>query len=199
MPLAYLSRMTDAPSIRDIIDFWFLPLEHADHGKPREIWWRSTPEFDADIVGRFGAAIDRAVAGGLDAWKASPEGALALILLCDQFPRNCFRRTAGAFCGDAKALEVARLALARFYPVAFVPNLRLFLYMPFGHSEALADQHLACALLDTIGGEENLESAAEHRDVVARFGRFPHRNEVLGRVSTPEELDYLRDAKRYGQ
>jgi len=195
--------MTDAPSIspgiRDILDFWFLPLDHPDHARPREIWWRSTPEFDAETVSRFGGAIEQAVAGGLDAWKASPEGALALILLCDQFPRNCFRRTARAFRGDAKALEVARLALARFYPAAFAPNLRLFFYMPFGHSEVLADQLLACALFDTIGGEENLTSAAEHRDVVARFGRFPHRNEVLGRATTAEELDYLRDAKRYGQ
>lgn len=195
--------MKDAPSIspgiRDILDFWFLPVGHPDHAKPRDIWWRSTPDFDTETASRFGAAIEQAVAGGLDAWKASPEGALALILLCDQFPRNCFRKTARAFCGDAKALETARLALARFYPVAFGSNHRLFFYMPFGHSEALADQLLACALFDTIGGEENLKSAADHRDVVARFGRFPHRNEVLGRMSTPEELDYLRDAKRYGQ
>ncbi len=191
--------MIDTPSIRDIIDFWFLPLSDPDHGRPRDIWWRSTPEFDTEIVSRFGAATERAVAGGLDAWKASPEGALALILLCDQFPRNCFRRSARAFCGDAKAIETARLALARFYPVAFAPDMRLFLYMPFGHSESLADQELACALLGTIGGEENLQSAAEHRDVIARFGRFPHRNEVLGRVSTAEEIDYLKDAKRYGQ
>ena len=188
-----------APSIREILDFWFLPLDHPDHAKPREIWWRSTPEFDAETLSRFGAAIDRAVAGGLDSWKASPEGALALILLCDQFTRNCFRKTARAFSGDAKALEVARLSLARFYPAAFTVDLRLFLYMPFGHSEVLSDQLLACALFDTIGGEDNLKSAAEHRDVVARFGRFPHRNEVLGRVSTAEELDYLTDAKRYGQ
>jgi uncharacterized protein (DUF924 family) len=195
--------MTDAPSIspgiRDILDFWFLPLGHPDHAKPREIWWRSTPEFDAETVSRFGARIEQAVADGLDAWKDSPEGALALILLCDQFPRNCFRKTARAFSGDAKALEVARLALARFYPAAFTSNFRLFFYMPFGHSEALADQLMACALFDTIGGEENLESAAEHRDVIARFGRFPHRNEVLGRASTAEELEYLKDAKRYGQ
>ena len=191
--------MTDTPSIRDILDFWFLPLSDPDHGKPREIWWQSTPAFDAETVGRFGAAIERAVAGGLDPWKTSPEGALALILLCDQFPRNCFRRTARAFNGDTKALEIARFSLACFYPVAFGLNQRLFFSMPFGHSEALADQHLACALFDTIGGEDNLRSAAEHRDVIARFGRFPHRNEVLGRVSTAEELDYLRDAKRYGQ
>ena len=186
-------------TIRDILDFWFLPPGHPEHGKPRDIWWRSTPDFDAETVARFGGRIEQAVTGDLDSWRASPEGALALILLCDQFPRNCFRRTARAFCGDAKARETARIALARFYPVAFGANHRLFFYMPFGHSEVLADQLLACALFDTIGGEENLKSAAEHRDVVARFGRFPHRNEVLGRASTAEELAYLADAKRYGQ
>ena len=191
--------MTDTPSIRDILDFWFLPLGHPDHGKPRDIWWRSTPAFDAETLARFGAAIDQAVAGGLDGWQASPEGALALILLCDQFPRNCFRRSARAFRGDAKAIEVARHALAHFYPSVFGPNNRLFFYMPFGHSEQLADQELACTLFETIGGEENLKSAADHRDVVARFGRFPHRNEALGRTSTPEELDYLKNANRYGQ
>ena len=191
--------MTDAPSIRDILDFWFLPLGHPDHAKAREIWWASTPAFDSETVSRFGARIEQAISGELDAWRDSPEGALALILLCDQFPRNCFRKTARAFCGDAKAIETARLALARFYPTAFSSNHRLFFYMPFGHSEVLADQLMACALFDTIGGEENLQSAAEHRDVVARFGRFPHRNEVLGRASTPDELAYLQDAKRYGQ
>jgi uncharacterized protein (DUF924 family) len=188
-----------APSIRDILDFWFLPLGDPDHAKARDIWWRSTPEFDAEAVSRFGARIEQAVTGGLEAWKDSPEGALALILLCDQFPRNCFRKTARAFSGDAKALETARMALARFYPAAFSSNHRLFFYMPFGHSEVLADQLMACALFDTIGGEENLQSAIEHRDVVARFGRFPHRNEVLGRTSTAEELEFLGDAKRYGQ
>ncbi|MDI1284679.1 MAG: DUF924 domain-containing protein [Reyranella sp.] len=186
-------------TIRDILDFWFLPLGHPDHAKARDIWWRSTPEFDAETVSRFGTRIEQAVTGGLEAWKDSPEGALALILLCDQFPRNCFRKTARAFSGDAKALETARLALARFYPVAFSSNHRLFFFMPFGHSEVLADQLMACALFDTIGGEENLKSAAEHRDVVARFGRFPHRNEALGRTSTAEELEFLGDAKRYGQ
>ena len=191
--------MSDAPSIRDIIDFWFLALGDPGHGQRRDIWWQSTPEFDAETLSRFGTAIDLAINGELDSWIESPEGALALILLCDQFPRNCFRKTARAFCGDPKALETARISLARSYQVAFSSNHRLFFYMPFGHSEVLADQLLACALFDTLGGEENLKSAAEHRDVVARFGRFPHRNEVLGRASTPDELHYLKDAKRYGQ
>ena len=148
--------MTQAPSIRDIIDFWFLPLGHPDHGKPRDIWWKSTPEFDAETIKRFGAAIDRAIAGELDGWKASPEGALALILLCDQFPRNCFRKTARAFSGDAKAIEIARYALAHFYPSVVPVDIRLFFYMPFGHSEQLADQQFACTLFDTIGGEGRL-------------------------------------------
>ncbi len=191
--------MKDAPSIRDIIDFWFLPLGHPDRGKPRDIWWRSTPEFDAEMIERFGSMIPRALAGELDAWKDSPEGALALILLCDQFTRNCFRKTARAFSGDARAIETARYALARFYPSVFPPDMRLFFYMPFGHSEHLADQHLACALFETIGGENNIKSAIEHRDVVARFGRFPHRNEVLGRATTAEEIEYLKNANRYGQ
>lgn len=191
--------MIDAPSIRDIMDFWFLPLGNPGHGKPREIWWRSTPAFDAETASRFGRAIDQAIGGELDAWKGSPEGTLALVLLCDQFPRNAFRKTARAFSGDAKAIEFARHALAHFYPSVFPPDMRLFFYMPFGHSEQLADQLLACALFEPIGGEANLKSAAEHRDVVARFGRFPHRNQVLGRASTPEELDYLKAANRYGQ
>ena len=191
--------MTQAPSIRDIIDFWFLPLGHPDHGKPRDIWWKSTPEFDAETVDRFGPAIERAIAGELDAWKDSPEGALALILLCDQFTRNCFRKTARAFAGDARAVEIARYALARFYASVFPVDMRLFFYMPFGHSAHLADQQLACALFETIGGENNIKSALDHRDVVARFGRFPHRNEVLGRATTAEELEYLKNANRYGQ
>ena len=191
--------MTQAPSIRDIIDFWFLPLGHPDHGKPRDIWWKSTPEFDAETVDRFGPAIERAIAAAPDAWTDSPEGALALILLCDQFTRNCFRKTARAFAGDARAVEIARYALARFYASVFPVDMRLFFYMPFGHSEHLADQQLACALFETIGGENNIKSALDHRDVVARFGRFPHRNEVVGRATTAEELEYLKNANRYGQ
>ena len=107
-------------------------------------------------------AIERAIAGELDAWRDSPEGALALILLCDQFTRNCFRKTAQAFAGDARAIEMARHALARFYPSVFPVDMRLFFYMPFGHSEQLADQQLACVLFETIGGENNIKSAPTH-------------------------------------
>jgi uncharacterized protein (DUF924 family) len=191
--------MTDGPSIRAVLDFWFLPLQHPEHGTQRDIWWQSTAAFDAEIRQRFGAAIAQAIAGELDHWRRSPDGALALVVLTDQFTRNAHRRTAAAFAGDAKALETARFALARGHPWAFAPTLRQFFYMPFQHSEQLADQELACALIAALEDEEAMKHAVEHREVVARFGRFPHRNEVLGRACTPAERDYLERARRYGQ
>lgn len=189
----------DSRSIRDILDFWFLPLDDPEHGKPRRIWWESTPAFDAESQSRFGALVDRAIAGTLDAWRKSPDGALALVLLCDQFPRNIHRRTARAFSGDAEARETARFAIARNYPAAYGPDMRMFFFMPFQHSESLADQEFCCALFAALGNAENDRYAIEHRDIVARFGRFPHRNEALGRDCTPEEIDYLKTAQRFGQ
>ena len=189
----------DTASIRAILDFWFLPLGNLGHGKRRDIWWQSTPEFDGEIGTRFGALLDKAIAGGLDAWRKSPDGALALILLCDQFPRNIHRKTARAFSSDAKARETARFALAHGYPAAYPKDMRLFFYMPFQHSEDLGDQDFCCTLFASLGDAENDKHAIEHRDIVARFGRFPHRNEVLGRLCTPEEEDYLKTAKRFGQ
>ncbi|MBS0525129.1 MAG: DUF924 domain-containing protein [Proteobacteria bacterium] len=191
--------MTDSASIRDILDFWFLPLDDAGHGKPREIWWKSTPEHDEEIRGRFGALVDKAIAGDLDSWRNSPDGALALAILCDQFTRNIHRRTIHAYSGDAKARETARFALARNYPAAYVPNMRMFFYTPFHHSEELGDQELCCTLFAMLGNETDDKYAIGHRNIVARFGRFPHRNEVMGRTSTAEELDYLKTADRFGQ
>jgi uncharacterized protein (DUF924 family) len=191
--------MTASPSIRDVLDSWFLPLDHPDHGKPRELWWSGPAEFDAEIRERFSAALERAIGGAFDHWRQSPDGALALILLCDQFPRNMHRRSAHAFAGDTKALEVARVALARAYPAAFNLTMRLFFYMPFQHSESLTDQDLGCALFEAFDDADTMKHAIEHRDVIARFGRFPHRNDVLGRACTDQELDYLKNANRYGQ
>jgi uncharacterized protein (DUF924 family) len=190
---------TDTSSIRDILDFWLLPLFDPGYGKKRELWWKSTSELDAEITAKFGALLPRAAAGALDGWAHSPDGALALILLCDQFSRNIHRKTARAFATDPKALQTARFALARFYPAAFPLDIRLFFYMPFQHSEQLADQELCCALFNALGNEDNDKYAIDHRDIVARFGRFPHRNDVLGRTSTPEELEYLKTANRFGQ
>ena len=186
-------------AIRDILDFWFLPLSDAGHGRKRELWWKSTPEFDAAIADRFGALIDAAMAGRLDSWRKSPDGALALIVLCDQFPRNVHRGTRRAFSGDARAREVARHALAHGYPAAYPNDMRLFFYMPLQHSEDLGDQDLCCSLFATLGNPDNDRYAREHRDIVARFGRFPHRNEAMGRACTAEELEYLKTANRFGQ
>jgi uncharacterized protein (DUF924 family) len=189
----------DVQAIREILDFWFLPLGDPEHGKPRDFWWDSTPEIDAEISSRFGALFDKAVTGELDAWRKSPDGALALILLCDQFSRNMHRRAARAFSGDAKALETARYAMARNHPAAYPNDMRVFFFMPFQHSEDLGDQDFCCALFATLGNEDNEKYTLRHRNIVARFGRFPHRNEVLGRASTAEELDYLKTADRFGQ
>jgi uncharacterized protein (DUF924 family) len=195
----YLSRMNDASSIRDILDFWFLALDDPGYGKSREVWWKSTPGLDADIAARFTKPLDRAAAGELDCWAKSPDGALALIVLCDQFSRNIHRRTARAFATDPKALGTARIALACGFPAVYPADMRLFFYMPFQHSESLGDQQLCCDLFASLGNEDNVKFAIGHRDIVARFGRFPHRNEVLGRRSTAEELDYLKTAERFGQ
>ena len=191
--------MSDTVSIRDILDFWLLPLGDPGHGKKREMWWKSTPELDAEIGKRFGTLIELAIAGELDHWRKSPDGALALILLCDQFSRNIWRKTGRAFSGDAKARETARHALSHGFPAAYPNDVRLFFYMPLQHSEDLGDQDLCCSLFATLGNPDNDKYAIKHRDIVARFGRFPHRNEVLGRASTPEELEYLKTANRFGQ
>ena len=188
-----------APTIRDVLDFWFLPLDHPDHGKQREIWWNCPPEFDAEVRTRFSAAFERAIEGGLDHWRHSPDGALALIVLCDQFPRNMHRRSPHAFAGDAKAVETGRLALARFYPAAFNTSMRAFFYMPFQHSESLEDQEMGCALFAAFDDPETMKYAVDHRDIIARFGRFPHRNGILGRSCTDDELEYLKTANRFGQ
>ena len=191
--------MSNTASIRDILDFWLLPLSDPGYGRKRELWWNGTPELDAEIKGKFGALLDKAAVGQLDPWANSPDGALALILLCDQFSRNIHRRTAKAFATDTKARSISRIALARFYPAAFPHDVRLFFYMPFQHSEDLADQELCCTLFQALGDADNDKYATDHRDIVAKYGRFPHRNDVLGRTCTPEELEYLKTANRFGQ
>jgi uncharacterized protein (DUF924 family) len=177
----------DAPGITpdDIVTFWF-----SDEAKPK--WWVKEDAFDAAVRGRFAAALEAALAGALDGWAATPEGALALVILLDQVPRNSFRGTPGAFSGDEKALSVAKDAIARGLDAALPPDRRNFLYMPFQHSERLEDQESGMALFAANDVENGLSYMRAHRDIVARFGRFPHRNAILGRASTPEELDFLQ-------
>jgi uncharacterized protein (DUF924 family) len=170
---------------RSILHFWF-----DEHG--RNDWFARRARFDAEIRRRFGAAHAAALAGKLDAMRANPDGALALILLLDQFSRNLYRDDACAFAGDEKARAIAREALARRFDMISPRARRAFFYMPFMHSEALADQELCVRLFTArLPGSYNHRYAEDHRAIVARFGRFPHRNQVLGRRSTPAEAAYL--------
>jgi uncharacterized protein (DUF924 family) len=154
-------------------------------------WFARDEAFDASIRTRFAPLLRAAALGELDDWQARPEGALALIILLDQFPRNLFRGSPNAFATDAKARAIAREALARGFDQQVEDELRLFLYMPLGHSEDLTDQDRCIAVIEALGWEEATRSAREHRDIIARFGRFPHRNVALGRATTEEEQHFL--------
>jgi uncharacterized protein (DUF924 family) len=178
-----------------LLDFWFGAPGTEGCDEMRLVWFKSTRAFDAKLGERFGALHERAAAGALDDWAATAEGALALVLLLDQVPRNLHRDNARAFACDAKARAVARLAGARGFDAALAPVRRLFLYLPFEHSEGRADQEESLRLFGALpDGPQRavlLKSAQRHHDVVARFGRFPHRNEALGRACTPEEQEFL--------
>lgn len=184
-------------SIDDVLSFWFGPPEAGDHNAPRAAWFRKDPAFDALIAQRFGATIEVALAGGLPAWSAQPQGALALILLLDQFTRNAFRGQARAFAGDALALALAQHVVTAGWDRALPGVQRQFVYLPFEHAEDRAMQTESLRLFAALGEAhpalgELLDWARRHADIIERFGRFPHRNEVLGRVSTAEELEFLR-------
>jgi uncharacterized protein (DUF924 family) len=170
----------------DIIHFW------ADEvGEAR--WFQSDPKLDSEIAARSGAAYELARDGTLMAWEETPEGALALLLLLDQFPRNIFRGRAQAFATDAQARAIARRAIARGFDLEVAGDLRAFFYLPFMHSEHMPDQELSVTLItERLGrGSHQYPYALAHRDVIAKFGRFPGRNAALGRISTPAEVEFL--------
>ena len=180
-----------------VLDFWFLAPDNPGHGQSRAEWFRKDDAFDAQIRERFGALIDTAIDGGLRDWAATPRGALAQILLLDQFTRNVHRGTPRAFAGDPQALELAIALTQDGQDQQLEPTLRAFVYMPFEHAEDLAMQARAVELFQLLtqsreGFESMLDYAQRHQEVIARFGRFPHRNAILGRDSTPEELAFLQ-------
>ena len=186
--------------ITDIHQFWFGPLDHRGFAAPdrHPLWFSANPHTDADVAVRFGTLVDRAVAGELDHWAASDNGVIALVLLLDQFTRNIHRGTPRAFSGDARALDIARRVLAGGRHRTLPAIHRVFLYLPLEHSEELAVQENCVALFAELAAEAGAQEIGEfaryaraHRDVIARFGRFPHRNAILGRQSTPQELAYL--------
>lgn len=172
-------------------------------------WFGGGAELDADIRARFGAAVDEALAGGLQDWEQTPLHRLALVILLDQFPRNIFRGTARAFAGDARAQQLVRQAVAAGEDLRLPWVARLFLYMPLMHAEspALQDECVERftrlvadapeALKQRLQG--NLDYAHQHRDIITLFGRFPYRNTVLGRADTPAEKDFLEKGPRFGQ
>jgi uncharacterized protein (DUF924 family) len=167
----------------DVLAFWRAAGEKK--------WFAKNDAFDADIKSRFLDTYEAAAAGKLSDWEATPESALALTLVLDQFPRNMFRRDARAFAADATARAVADRALARGFDRQVADELRMFFYLPFEHSETMADQDRCCALFKTLGNADLLHWAELHADIIRRFGRFPHRNAVLGRTTTPDEKTYL--------
>jgi uncharacterized protein (DUF924 family) len=179
---------------REILNFWF-----ADGPDTRRIiWFQVNKDFDAACHALCGALLDKARDGAFDDWAETADGALALLLLLDQMPRNIHRGTALAFASDSKAREIARAAIARGHDKALTLAQRGFVYLPFEHSETLAEQDLSVRLFSALCAEpgyENPERTMDfvhrHHDVVRRFGRFPHRNGALGRISTVAEADYL--------
>lgn len=183
-----------------ILDYWFLPPGHAGHNRDRAMWFNGTPAIDADIARHFAPVIEQALNGRLDHLAATPRGALALCLLLDQMTRNVFRGTRRAYAGDRRARRIARSALARGFDRRLPVVQRAFLYMPLHHSEAPGDQNHCVGLLWQLHRRSGLSYVVGHRDIVVRFGRFPHRNAVLGRINTPAEDAYLAAPHdRYGQ
>jgi len=174
----------------EIVEFWFSP-------RVRPLWFRSTAEFDAELRARFLPAWQAARAGALSAWEAVPEGSLALVICLDQFPLNMFRGRPESFSTEAAALEVAARAIGRGFDGFLDDSHKAFLYMPYMHSEVLADQDRGVALFREAGLKDNLGFAEHHRDLVRRFGRFPHRNAILGRENTPQERAYLASDEAY--
>ncbi len=175
-----------------VLDFWFADRDAQGQPAYRDQWFKRDDAFDAQIAHRFGAPVEQALAGELDRWADNADGVLALVILLDQFPRNLFRGTARAFAGDARALRLARQAVAQGLDRQLPRYQRMFLYLPFEHSEKLADQERSVALFAALGDENVTRYAVAHRDIVARFGRFPHRNAALGRPSTAEEIEFLK-------
>lgn len=186
--------MTDQPQPSDVLLFWF--GGPGLHGKRHSRWFEKSDAFDREVRERFASLYEDAAAGNLSSWAQRPADGLALILVLDQFPRHIFRGTPRAFSADPLALEAARHAVARGYDRGMLPVERLFVYLPFEHSETLADQITACELTQPLEAfEETADAyryAVAHRAIIERFGRFPHRNAILGRPSTPEEIEFLK-------
>ncbi len=185
------------PFIDAVLGFWFGSPDDADYGKMREAWFKKDPSFDADIRRSFLAGHGRVAAGEMDHLADTAEGVLALVVTLDQFSRNMFRETPGMYATDPKALALARSGMDRGLDQQLIPVQRIFVYLPFEHSEVLADQHISVKLFEALPPiserDKGSESALRHREIIERFGRFPHRNNILGRDTTAEEIEFLKE------
>ncbi|MBE7380323.1 MAG: DUF924 domain-containing protein [Leptolyngbya sp. SIO1E4] len=182
-----------------ILTFWFddPTAAESEYGQHRRIWFHKDPEFDQRVREQFLTDYEQARQGNYDDWRHTPKGVLALIVLLDQFPRNMFRGTPRSFEADPQALSIAQTAISQGHDRALLPVERMFLYLPLEHSENLAHQDQCVALSEALTQEApelqaSLEYAYRHRDVIAQFGRFPHRNGILDRPSTPAEVAFLQ-------
>jgi uncharacterized protein (DUF924 family) len=192
-----MNATTIDPRAADVLHFWFGPPDDPAHGQPRAEWFRKDAAFDAAIAQRFGTLIDEALAGQLATWAAQPLSALAQVIVLDQFTRNAFRDTPRAFAGDALALAAAQAMVATGQDRSLSGVQRQFTYLPFEHAEDLAMQREALRLFGALAEDDPARAdlltwAQKHHDIVARFGRFPHRNAILGRASTAEEIAFLQ-------
>jgi uncharacterized protein (DUF924 family) len=178
----------------EVLDFWFGREGEPGYGEFREAWFRKDPEFDRTVRERFQDLHEAAARGDLDAWRDDAHSCLALVILLDQFPRNMFRGDPRSYATDRKAQVIAEYAVDRALDRELPAFQRMFIYMPFMHSEDLEHQRRSVELFRVLGGDEDGDSshyAVRHMEIIERFGRFPHRNEVLGRRTTPEEAEFL--------
>jgi uncharacterized protein (DUF924 family) len=180
---------------RDVLEFWFGAPGSAESAVLRPEWFRKDSDFDDLVRSRFEAVHRAARAGERDAWENAPDTLLALIVVLDQFPRNMYRGLPDSFAADGRAFAAACRMVANGWDRALLPVRRMFVYLPYEHSERLADQESCKVLMQGLLEDPQLsgmpEWAAKHHAVIARFGRFPHRNRILGRISTPEEVAFL--------
>jgi uncharacterized protein (DUF924 family) len=176
-----------------VLEFWFGAADSPEFGRNRKCWWEKSADFDALVRDRFLETYENAVGGKLEAWRSRPLAALALVVTLDQFPRNMFRGTRRAFATDPLALAVARGMIASGFDAALLPVQRTFAYLPFEHAEDLDAQREALRRFERLGSEASgaMTYAMRHYAIISRFGRFPHRNAILGRESTPDELAFL--------
>lgn len=181
---------TSKNEIKELLSFWF--------SEPvKKLWFNSTPEFDAQLKQKYLQFVEHAERGELDDWANDAQGALALVIILDQFPLNIFRRQARSFATEDKARQIAVSAVDKELDQLLSDEQKAFLYLPFMHSENLADQDKSVELFEKAGLTENLRYAKHHRELIRRFGRFPHRNIILGRVNTAEESDYLNSKEAF--